>query len=128
MQYLALRTIFNAEIARRDDRDLAKVIKTLVDDPVDYDVDGNWESTTAYPAVPEMGSDAVDVDDGNATVTASRSDDADRTSVEAANKKVKPLSTAMQMLTVITGVLASGAAAGLITYLMFPGNSGNNAR
>ena len=34
LQYLALRTVFSAEIARREDRDLARIIKTLVDDPL----------------------------------------------------------------------------------------------
>ena len=35
LQYLALRTVFSAEIARREDRDLARIIKTLVDDPIE---------------------------------------------------------------------------------------------
>ena len=39
LQYLALRTVFNAEIARCNNLDLAKVIKTLVDDPIGYDVE-----------------------------------------------------------------------------------------
>ena len=73
LQYLALRTVFSAEIARREDRDLARIIKTLVDD-------------------------------GKPT-----------------------LSTAMQALAVITGALASGTAAGIITYLMFP-DGGPNKR
>lgn len=37
------------------------------------------------------------------------------------------LSTAMQALAVITGALASGTAAGIITYLMFP-DGGPNKR
>ncbi|KAA8820438.1 XRE family transcriptional regulator [Bifidobacterium rousetti] len=79
LQYLALRTVFNAEIAKEENRDLARVIKTLVDDPL-------ASADTRPPA------------------------DHDRAS----------LSTAMQVLTIITGALASGAAAGALAFLMFP--------
>ena len=35
LQYLALRTVFSAEIAEYGNRELAKIIKTLVDDPIE---------------------------------------------------------------------------------------------
>ena len=35
LQYLALRTVFSAEIAECGNRELAKIIKTLVDDPIE---------------------------------------------------------------------------------------------
>ena len=35
LQYLALRTVFSAEIAKCGNRELAKIIKTLVDDPIE---------------------------------------------------------------------------------------------
>ena len=35
LQYLALRTVFSAEIAECGNRELAKIIKALVDDPIE---------------------------------------------------------------------------------------------
>ena len=50
LQYLALRTVFSAEIARREDRDLARIIKTLVDDPLSNAfANGAPKSKTARP-------------------------------------------------------------------------------
>ncbi len=50
LQYLALRTVFSAEIARREDRDLARIIKTLVDDPIEQ-----THSRTARPRARRRG-------------------------------------------------------------------------
>ncbi len=50
LQYLALRTVFSAEIARREDRDLARIIKTLVDDPIEQRIrERRVKSRTARP-------------------------------------------------------------------------------
>ena len=50
LQYLALRTVFSAEIARREDRDLARIIKTLVDDPIEQRIrERAPKSRTARP-------------------------------------------------------------------------------
>lgn len=40
LQYLALRTVFSAEIAKCGNRELAKIIKTLVDDPIELRIKG----------------------------------------------------------------------------------------
>lgn len=108
LQYLALRTVFSAEIARRKDRDLARIIKTLVDDPVERLI---VEQTRPADRPDGPRSPAADAANGDGTGTA-------RTAGGA--KERPPLSTAMQALAVITGVLASGTAAGILTYLMFP--------
>ena len=109
LQYLALRTVFNAEIARCKNLDLAKVIKTLVDDPIGYDVE--------IPAAAFAGpSDA-------AASCPSRNEEAVGNTSAGSRKNgttKRPLSAAMQALAVITAVLASGTVAGALTYLLFP--------
>ena len=155
LQYLALRTVFSAEIARREDRDLARIIKTLVDDPIEQRIrerraqeqDGeavadNAPVNTDGEAVADnapVNTDGEAVAD-NAPVNTDGGNVADNAATEkrkpsAATLKAsktaatgKPtLSTAMQALAVITGALASGTAAGIITYLMFP-DGGPNKR
>lgn len=109
LQYLALRTVFNAEIARCNNLDLAKVIKTLVDDPVGYDVETPVAtlagSSDASDSFPPRNEEAVDV--------------ASAGSRKKGTTK-RPLSAAMQALAIITAVLASGTVAGALTYLLFP--------
>lgn len=122
LQYLALRTVFNAQIAKDENRDLARVIKTLVDDPLEGTEDASGRPGES-PA-PMTRDDAVP--DGAAS-----SDDA--AGVPAAARGAvhgngrEPLSAAMQILTIITGALASGAAAGALAFLMFP-DSGKGHR
>lgn len=143
LQYLALRTVFNAEIAQRDNQDLAKVIKTLVDDPVERRI----RDSGRLAALSSQGDDGSDGNGGNdGDVVASPDDTASlrgttaATSVpsatsaettasrQTANGRKRPssrtakppLSAAMQMLAVITAALASGTAAGVLTYIMFP--------
>lgn len=116
LQYLALRTVFSAEIARREDRDLARIIKTLVDDPI--------EQRIRERRAQEQDGEAVA--DNAATEKRKPSAATLKASKTAATGK-PTLSTAMQALAVITGALASGTAAGIITYLMFP-DGGPNKR
>lgn len=116
LQYLALRTVFSAEIARREDRDLARIIKTLVDDPI--------EQRIRERRAQEQDGEAVA--DNAATEKRKPSATTLKASKTAATGK-PTLSTAMQALAVITGALASGTAAGIITYLMFP-DGGPNKR
>lgn len=106
LQYLALRTVLNAEIARRKDQDLAKVIKTLVDDPFDLSLDISSITDCTDKADSSQGKPA-DTGKGSA-------------------KTKRPLSIAMQVLAIITGALASGTAAGLIAFFSLPG--GKNAK
>lgn len=110
LQYLALRTVFNTEIAGRENRDLAKVIKTLVDDPIEQMID-DASSTVTLEENNEMDEDTDKV----AKISMS-----DHTSAFCSAKPKRSLSLAMQALAVITGALASGTAAGLLTYLIFP--------
>ena len=116
LQYLALRTVFSAEIARREDRDLARIIKTLVDDPI--------EQRIRERRAQEQDGEAVA--DNAATEKRKPSAATLKASKTAATGK-PTLSTAMQALAVITGALASGTAAGIITYLMFQ-DGGTNKR
>lgn len=116
LQYLALRTVFSAEIARREDRDLARIIKTLVDDPI--------EQRIRERRAQEQDGEAVA--DNAATEKRKPSAATLKASKTAATGK-PTLSTAMQALAVITGALASGTAAGIITYLMLP-DGGPNKR
>ena len=102
LQYLALRTVFNAEIAKEENRDLARVIKTLVDDPL-TGADAGMKADAAVR--PAEGSGARGEDAGGHI---------------PADRDHASLSTAMQVLTIITGALASGAAAGALAFLMFP--------
>ena len=69
LQYLALRTVFSAEIARREDRDLARIIKTLVDDPIEQRIRERLPCLRAVqPAQPDrQGIDAR----GNAAIVRS---------------------------------------------------------
>lgn len=102
LQYLALRTVFNAEIAKREDRDLAKVIKTLVDDPMGEN-DSHPESARMNLR-PDFHSEA-----------------GAQKNKEAGQPARHRISTAMQLLVLITGALASGTAAGLIAFFSMPG-------
>ena len=125
LQYLALRTVFSAEIAECGNRELAKIIKTLVDDPIELRIKelGTADNTKANSATePDAPSDA---DDARPDAPASKPAAGRR----ARKNKERPLSTAMQALAVITAALASGTAAGVLTYLLFPnGKPGKNSR
>lgn len=128
LQYLALRTVFNAEIAEHDNRDLARVITTLVDEPLRSETDGG-DVTDGNATVTDTAGDASDGDDipdnaGRAPspdAARSRIASGDATTSRAAAKNVHVTpGAAMRILTVVTGALASGAAAGALTFLMFP--------
>lgn len=128
LQYLALRTVFSAEIAKCGNRELAKIIKALVDDPIELRIKelgtaGSSDNTKANSATePDAPSEA---DDARPVAPASKP----AASRRARKNKERPLSTAMQALAVITAALASGTAAGVLTYLLFPnGNPGKNGR
>lgn len=125
LQYLALRTVFSAEIAKCGNRELAKIIKTLVDDPIELRIKelGTADNTKANSATePDAPSEA---DDARPVAPASKPAAGSR----ARKNKERPLSTAMQALAVITAALASGTAAGVLTYLLFPnGKPGKNGR
>lgn len=125
LQYLALRTVFSAEIAECGNRELAKIIKTLVDDPIELRIKelGTADNTKANSATePDAPSEA---DDARPVAPASMPAAGRR----ARKNKERPLSTAMQALAVITAALASGTAAGVLTYLLFPnGKPGKNGR
>lgn len=112
LQYLALRTVFNTEIAGRENRDLAKVIKTLVDDPIEQMIAATASPTASVEENGVGGEDAGKVDGAVISGRASSS--------HTVKSKRSP-SLTMQALAVITGALASGTAAGLLTYLIFPG-------
>lgn len=116
LQYLALRTVFSAEIARREDRDLARIIKTLVDDPIEQRIRERRAQEQDGEAVAD-----------NATAEKRKPSAATLKAAKAAATGKPTLSTAMQALAVITGALASRTAAGIITYLMFP-DGGPNKR
>ena len=63
LQYLALRTVFSAEIAECGNRELAKIIKTLVDDPIELRIKelGTADNTKANSATePDAPSEADD--------------------------------------------------------------------
>lgn len=125
LQYLALRTVFSAEIAECGNRELAKIIKTLVDDPIELRIKelGTADNTKANSATePDAPSEA---DDARPVAPASKPVAGRR----ARKNEERPLSTAMQALAVITAALASGTAAGVLTYLLFPnGKPGKNSR
>lgn len=116
LQYLALRTVFSAEIARREDRDLARIIKTLVDDPIEQRIRERRAQEQDGEAVAD-----------NAIAEKRKPSAATLKAAKTAATGKPTLSTAMQALAVITGALASGTAAGIITYLMFP-DGGPNKR
>ena len=110
LQYLALRTVFSAEIAECGNRELAKIIKTA----------NNTKANSATE--PDAPSEA---DDARPVAPASKP----AAGIRARKNKERPLSTAMQALAVITAALASGTAAGVLTYLLFPnGKPGKNGR
>ncbi|MBW3088431.1 helix-turn-helix transcriptional regulator [Bifidobacterium sp. 82T24] len=123
LQYLALRTVFNAEIAERENRDLARVIKTLVDDPMQND---------AAVGDAASGGDAAEGGASERPVDADRSPEGDRAADDDTKRGRKSTATnrqmtgaAMRILTAATGALASGAAAGALAFLLFPdGKSG----
>ncbi|PJM73851.1 transcriptional regulator [Bifidobacterium primatium] len=116
LQYLALRTVFNAEIAKRENRDLARVIKTLVDDPMQNTADGVIADDDA----------AEDADAPSKTVGAKRGGKRGAADDGGRGESGRPMTgAAMQILAAITGALASGAAAGALAFLMLPdGKSG----
>lgn len=128
LQYLALRTVFNAEIAEHDNRDLARVITTLVDDPLQGETDGDDtdDATNDDATVSDKTTDGDDIPDNvgrtpSPDAARSRIAGGDVTTSRAAakNGRMTP-GAAMRILTVVTGALASGAAAGALTFLMFP--------
>ena len=122
LQYLALRTVFNAQIAKDKNRDLARVIKTLVDDPLEGTADASGRPGES-PA-PMMRDDA----ETDGAASAGESGGSPATARGAAQGIGRTsLSAAMQILTIITGALASGAAAGALAFLMFP-DSGKGRR
>ena len=128
LQYLALRTVFSAEIARREDRDLARIIKTLVDDPLSNAfANGAPKSRTArpLPTMPQSIRTVATLRQRRHRETQAQCRHIEGSKTAATGKPT--LSTAMQALAVITGALASGTAAGIITYLMFP-DGGPNKR
>ena len=145
LQYLALRTVFSAEIAKCGNRELAKIIKTLVDDPIelrikelgtagssddakeptDETADNTKANSATEPDAPSEADDARPVCRHPSRLPASKPAAGRR----ARKNKERPLSTAMQALAVITAALASGTAAGVLTYLLFPnGKPGKNSR
>ena len=121
LQYLALRKVFSAEIAR--------IIKTLVDDPIEQRIRERRAQEQDGEAVADNA--PVNTGCGNAADNAATEKRKPSAATLKASKTAatgKPtLSTAMQALAVITGALASGTAAGIITYLMFP-DGGPNKR
>lgn len=125
LQYLALRTVFSAEIARREDRDLARIIKTLVDDPIEQRIRERRAQEQDGEAVADNA--PVNTGCGNAATEKRKPSAATLKASKTAATGKPTLSTAMQALAVITGALASGTAAGIITYLMFP-DGGPNKR
>lgn len=112
LQYLALRTVFSAEIARREDRDLARIIKTLVDDPIEQRIRERRAQEQDGEAVADNA--PVNTGCGNAADNAATEKRKPSAATLKASKTAatgKPtLSTAMQALAVITGALASGTA------------------
>ena len=105
LQYLALRTVFNAEIAQRENRDLAKIIKTLVDDPIQQQLEQMQSASESSKNFPEANRQQGMLS---------------KEGMPHRPVSTKKLSVAMQALAVITGLLASGAAAGMLTYFIFP--------
>lgn len=128
LQYLALRTVFSAEIARREDRDLARIIKTLVDDPLSNAfANGAPKSKTRgrcrqCPSQYRLWQ--------RCRQRRHRETQAQCRHIEGFKDCRNGQAHAQHgdaALAVITGALASGTAAGIITYLMFP-DGGPNKR
>ena len=112
LQYLALRTVFSAEIARREDRDLARIIKTLVDDPIGQRIRERRAQEQDGEAVADnapVNTDGGNVADNAATEKRKPSAATLKASKTAATGK-PTLSTAMQALAVITGAEGGFAA------------------
>lgn len=139
LQYLALRTVFSAEIAECGNRELAKIIKTLVDDPIELRIKelGTAGSSDDAKEPTDETADNTKANSATEPDAPSEADDArpvcrhpSRLPADGhAKNKERPLSTAMQALAVITAALASGTAAGVLTYLLFPnGKPGKNGR
>lgn len=139
LQYLALRTVFSAEIAECGNRELAKIIKTLVDDPIELRIKELGTAGSSDDAKEPTDETADNTKANSATEPDAPSEADDARPVAPASKpaagrrarknKERPLSTAMQALAVITAALASGTAAGVLTYLLFPnGKPGKNGR
>ena len=128
LQYLALRTVFSAEIARREDRDLARIIKTLVDDPIEQRIRerrAQEQDARPLPTMPQS------------IRTWQRCRQRRHRETQAQCRHIEGFKDCRNgqahaqhgdaALAVITGALASGTAAGIITYLMFP-DGGPNKR
>ena len=137
LQYLALRTVFSAEIAECGNRELAKIIKALVDDPIELRIKELGTAGSSDDAKEPTDETANNTKANSATEPDAPSEDARPVAPaskpaagrRARKNKERPLSTAMQALAVITAALASGTAAGVLTYLLFPnGKPGKNGR
>lgn len=139
LQYLALRTVFSAEIAECGNRELAKIIKTLVDDPIELRIkelgtagssDDAKEPTDETAEIPKQTALPSLTLPAKQTMHGPSHRHPSRLPADGhAKNKERPLSTAMQALAVITAALASGTAAGVLTYLLFPnGKPGKNGR
>ena len=101
----------------------------LVDDPIEQRIRERRAQEQDGEAVADnapVNTDGGNVADNAATEKCKPSAATLKASKTAATGK-PTLSTAMQALVVITGALASGTAAGIITYLMFP-DGGPNKR
>lgn len=129
LQYLALRTVFSAEIARREDRDLARIIKTLVDDPIEQRIRERRAQEQDGEAVADNA--PVNTDGGNVADNAATEK---RKPSAATLKASKTAATASLRSARRCRLLPSSPehwpvepAAGIITYLMFP-DGGPNKR
>ena len=108
---------------------IRKVAGWTVDDPIEQRIRERRAQEQDGEAVADnapVNTDGGNVADNAATEKRKPSAATLKASKTAATGK-PTLSTAMQALAVITGALASGTAAGIITYLMFP-DGGPNKR
>ena len=120
---VARQTVSNLETGK------SPMTKTLVDDPIEQRIRERRAQEQDGEAVADnapVNTDGGNVADNAATEKRKPSAATLKASKTAATGK-PTLSTAMQALAVITGALASGTAAGIITYLMFP-DGGPNKR
>ena len=126
-------------VAECGNRELAKIIKTLVDDPIELRIKELGTAGSSDDAKEPTDETADNTKANSATEPDAPSEADDARPVAPASKpaagrrarknKERPLSTAMQALAVITAALASGTAAGVLTYLLFPnGKPGKNGR
>ena len=100
----------------------------MVDDPIEQRIRERRAQEQDGEAVADNA--PVNTDGGNVAINAPPARKPSAATLKASKTAAtgKPtLSTAMQALAVITGALASGTAAGIITYLMFP-DGGPNKR